>query len=696
MVQSLLQSVSVRLETAQVAPAYLTALLTGGLAVVILGHNHRRPANQAWACLLALIGLWQGGVGLAQLSHREIFLRWSIFAGFLPLWYALLLQEALLAPWASLRRSAGRIRFRLWIVVAGTTAFAPILLADNTAGQHAVFSALYWGTKLLALGWMLGLLVRGIRLTVTRQVPPETRTELKALSWFIGLGLLPMLAMILCGRLLQQTAWMRLSPLTLWLGLTAAGITLVREEVLAGLESRRLGRLFVARAALYPLLAWAVIVFVRFVGDSGQGGRFFSLAVVALGLAAQPGLDRLLQRWAERGANSANFAGAQMAINILTESSFDLAELHRGYCSILRQWCQSPREVFLSDGTFAAVWPTEPIPVPLLQWLADGRAVTPEALEAEGVKWSEELAYLIRQHIGAVIGVGKSSGGRLIAAFAARRSAGPFAERELQEASELLASMLTGTQLVRLRQRLRGQDRLNFYAQYAPQFAHELRNGLYLQTQLLGAIAAGRGEDVLPADARAGLESAAQIDRLCDHFFNVGALYKRPIVRLDLWELLENAVAKLRREFDGGSEIVLRLGFEFRDQAEIMGNAELLHMAVHNLVKNAVEAGAADAQPPRLELAASRQLDKVHLLIRDNGRGLPDDRRVDAFAPGKSHKRAGMGLGLSIARDCVEAMGGALGVRFSGSTGTCFEITLVGAEQMSGVSAPCNFLLPSE
>jgi signal transduction histidine kinase len=695
-VQGIFQSISARLEAAQVAPAYVTALLTGGLAVVILGRNHRRPSNQAWACLLAFIGLWQGGTGLAQLSHREIFLRWSIFAGFLPLWPALLLQETLLAPWASLRRSAGRIRFQLWIALAGTAAFAPTLRSDAAAGAHPLFSALFWATKGMALGWMLWLLVRGIRLTVRRQVPAETRTELKALSWLIGLGPLLMLVVVLSGRLLQQAAFMQLAPLALWLGLGAAAVPLVREEVLAGVESRRLGRLFVARAVLYPLLAWTAIGFIRFVGDSGSGGLFFSVAVLALGLAAQPGLDRMLQRWAERGASSANFAGAQMAINILTESSFDLAELHRGYCAILRQWCEGAREVFLSDGTFAAVWPTEPIPLPILQLLAGGRGVTPESLEAEGTKWSEELAYLLRQHIGAVIGVGTTQGGRLIAAFAARRSAGPFGERELQEASELLASMLTGTQLVRLRQRMRGQDRLNFYAQYAPQFAHELRNGLYLQTQLLRAIAAGRGEEVLLADAQAGLESAAQIDRLCDHFFNVGALYKRPIVRLDLWELLENAVAKLRREFDGGSEIVLRLGFEFRDQAEIMGNAELLYMALHNLVKNAVEAGSPDDQTPRLELAASRQLDKVHLLVRDNGRGLPEDRRPDAFAPGKSHKRAGMGLGLSIARDCVEAMGGAVGVRFSGRTGTCFEITLACAEQMLGVSAPCNCLLPAE
>ena len=691
-----MQSIYERLVSAHIAPAYLTALLTLGLAVIILGHNHRRPVNQAWALLFIVVTVWLGGIGLAQLYQRTIFLRWAVCVGFLPLYLLLLLQEALLAPWASLRRSAWRTRRFCWIAFCGSVAFSQAFLPDASTDRHRMYLPLYWGMELLAVGWMAGFLVRGIRLTVLRRVPAETRTELKALTWLIGLGPLSMIALNMVGNMLKVPYFGWLSPLIIWVGIGLAGITLIREEVLAGLESRRLGRLFVARAVLYSALAAAILAFVHFVGEAGVGGAFFSTAILALGLSTQPAIDRALRAWVARRGNSAKFAGAQMAINVLTESSFDLAELHRGYCSILRQWCHGVREVFLSDGTFAAVWPTEPIPVRILRRLTEERAVTPESLEAEGSQWAEELAYLIRQHIGAVLGVGSAQGGRLIAAFAARRSEGPFGDRELQEGGELLAGMLTGTQLVRLRQRLRGQDRLNFYAQYAPQFAHELRNGLYLQTQLMRAIASGRAQDVLPADARAGLENAAQIDRLCDHFFNVGSLYNRPIERLDLWSLLESVVGKLRREFDGGPEIVLRLGFDLREQAEIMGNAELLSMAIHNLVKNAVEAGTPNDPVPRLELAASRQLDKVHLLIRDNGAGLPEDRRLDAFAPGKSHKRAGMGLGLSIARDCVEAMGGAVGVRYSGPSGTCFEITLAGAEHVVGVSAPCDFLLPPE
>jgi signal transduction histidine kinase len=51
-----------------------------------------------------------------------------------------------------------------------------------------------------------------------------------------------------------------------------------------------------------------------------------------------------------------------------------------------------------------------------------------------------------------------------------------------------------------------------------------------------------------------------------------------------------------------------------------------------------------------------------------------------------------MGLGLSIVRDCMEAMGGTAGVRASGPDGTCFELTLSCAERISVATAPCQYL----
>lgn len=420
-------------------------------------------------------------------------------------------------------------------------------------------------------------------------------------------------------------------------------------------------------------------------------GAIEALALVLMGFGAGLAAASRWRRRRDAARGSQRFQAAQAAVQALSRSASDLGALHLGYRRILADWALDSAQVFLSDGSFAALWPTEPLPVRLVNGPGQGGAATPALLRQRGSDWADELAYLTRHRIGAVICAATEGGDRLVAAFSDRPQLRDFGEAEASEGQQLLAAMLNGSHLMRLRQRTRGTERLNFYARYAPQFAHELRNGLYLQTELMRAIAAGRARDIRPDDAEAALERTAQIDRLCDHFFNVGTLFNRPVERIRLRDLLETLSRKFERQFDGGGQIVLQFWVEPGDPALVFGNQELLSMALVNLVKNAVEATASRAGA-RVEIGLSRQMDKMHLIVRDNGTGLPDDRRADPFAPGKSHKREGMGLGLSIVRDCMEAMGGTAGLRSSGTEGTCFELTLSCAERTQAATAPCDFL----
>ena len=148
---------------------------------------------------------------------------------------------------------------------------------------------------------------------------------------------------------------------------------------------------------------------------------------------------------------------------------------------------------------------------------------TPEILDRQGSR-QEELDYLLANQIAAIVCFNSQSGEKLVAAFETRASLRPFVSRELREAHELLRVMQIGLSFANVNRKVLGSERLNFYGQYAPQFAHELRNGLYLQSQLLRAVAEGRATEILPSDAAIGLERIEQVDRLCDHFLNVRAI----------------------------------------------------------------------------------------------------------------------------------------------------------------------------
>ncbi len=70
---------------------------------------------------------------------------------------------------------------------------------------------------------------------------------------------------------------------------------------------------------------------------------------------------------------------------------------------------------------------------------------------------------------------------------------------------------------------------------------------------------------------------------------------------------------------------------------------------------------------------------EVHVLIADNGHGIPDDALGRIFEPFVTYKENGTGLGLSISKSIVESHRGRIGVRSSvrpGRTGTVFRISL--------------------
>jgi two-component system sensor histidine kinase KdpD len=90
-------------------------------------------------------------------------------------------------------------------------------------------------------------------------------------------------------------------------------------------------------------------------------------------------------------------------------------------------------------------------------------------------------------------------------------------------------------------------------------------------------------------------------------------------------------------------------------------DAALLQRAVVNLLSNAIRYSPAGAPPA---LASSQFGDHVQLRVIDRGPGIPQDKRDDVFVPfqrlGDVDNSAGIGLGLSLSKGFVEAMGGSL------------------------------------
>ncbi len=200
---------------------------------------------------------------------------------------------------------------------------------------------------------------------------------------------------------------------------------------------------------------------------------------------------------------------------------------------------------------------------------------------------------------------------------------------------------------------------------------HDLRNSL-ASAQLVSDVLA-KSEDPRVKRAAPRLERALErAIELATATLDYGKAAPRPpkiqpvSLRMVLLEAADEAL--------NGSGTALEADVPL--QMVINSDPDHLHRIASNLLRNAAEAMAQAATPdPRIRITLERDA----LVFRDNGPGLPDRAREHLFKPFAGSTRAnGTGLGLVIAHELSEALGGELSLMETGEAGAAFRLTLPG------------------
>jgi signal transduction histidine kinase len=182
--------------------------------------------------------------------------------------------------------------------------------------------------------------------------------------------------------------------------------------------------------------------------------------------------------------------------------------------------------------------------------------------------------------------------------------------------------------------------------------AHETRNPLNIirgQAQMISK------QDDAPVEirdkSRAIVEEVDKVTVQLNEFIN----YSRP-------REVRRTVLALPAAIN---EVVRALGFDLEEKhvhleikgepLSIEGDEQLLRQALFNLLLNAVQAVASGGS---IEVVAGRQTaGEAFLEIRDDGPGVPPDRRQEIFKPYFTTQQKGTGLGLAVVQQIVLAHG---------------------------------------
>lgn len=110
-----------------------------------------------------------------------------------------------------------------------------------------------------------------------------------------------------------------------------------------------------------------------------------------------------------------------------------------------------------------------------------------------------------------------------------------------------------------------------------------------------------------------------------------------------------------------------------QNAATATADSALLEQVVVNVVKNAIEAGATT-----IACTAAIEGEHIALRISDDGKGISAEHWQHVFVPFFTTKPTGNGIGLSLSRQLMRAMGGDMLLSASPSGGVTVELRLAG------------------
>jgi signal transduction histidine kinase len=254
--------------------------------------------------------------------------------------------------------------------------------------------------------------------------------------------------------------------------------------------------------------------------------------------------------------------------------------------------------------------------------------------------------------------------------------------RTMDEVGALARSFNNMTrQLAEQRERLVQTERVAAWRELARRLAHELKNPLTpLQITVENMVRARKLPkkqfDEVFKESTATLEAEIEnLKTIVGRFSDFSKLPKPQALEMDAREAVRRVVKLYGPALE---EKHIELGTAISaEPLPILGDSELLHRALSNLVLNAM-----DAMPEggTLTVSAVRAREMVRISVADTGAGLTPEECERLFTPYYTTKQHGTGLGLAIVQSVIADHNGTIAVENVEGGGARFVIGLPLAE----------------
>jgi PAS domain S-box-containing protein len=225
------------------------------------------------------------------------------------------------------------------------------------------------------------------------------------------------------------------------------------------------------------------------------------------------------------------------------------------------------------------------------------------------------------------------------------------------------------TEITSLARQMRLRENLAALGEMSAGIAHEFKNSLATISGYAQMLATERDAETSQEFARKIAAETSSLTRIVTDFLNFARPQDIQAESVELRPLLE----------DCARECGVRLRFgAFPPELELNGDPTALRQAFANLLRNSAEA-ARDGQPAEVAVSAGSAGGSLRLVLRDNGRGIPEEDLAKIFIPFFTTKSQGTGLGLALVHRILSEHGGSISVA-SDPAGSTFTLSLPAAK----------------
>ena len=225
-------------------------------------------------------------------------------------------------------------------------------------------------------------------------------------------------------------------------------------------------------------------------------------------------------------------------------------------------------------------------------------------------------------------------------------------------------------------QTLAKSERESAWREMARQIAHEIKNPLTpmkLSIQHLQRALKDNPDNAIPLADKVSKTMVEQIDNLSEIATAFSSFAQMPTANkenVDLIEILQNVVDLFNQNNE--TQIfftpTIKNAFVYSDKNQLLS-------VFNNLIKNAQQA-TEEKDDAWVKIRIEEKEGKFITSIKDNGEGIPDDRKEKLFVPNFTTKSSGTGLGLAISKQIIVNNNGHIWFQSIENEGATFYVSL--------------------